>query len=163
MLAQADDGGTRSSVWVTRMFTAVPKLGRMVAGWTVHPYGPRDSWAPKLRRVIAHTAAMRAPARVPIDVTEYGISSSGGDELSDNYGWPADMTYAEAAAALRQTVAGMRTDREIRERLWLFLVYSAYDLREPGATGDREAYFGALRHDLSAKGAYTRAVRRIFH
>jgi hypothetical protein len=162
LLAQADDGGTRSAVWVTHMFTAVPKLGQMVAGWTVHPYGPRDSWEPKLRRVIAQTAAMRAPARIPIDVTEYGISSSDGAELSDNYGWPADMTYAEAATALRQTVAGMRADREIRERLRLFLVYAAYDLRAPDATDDREAYFGALRHDLSAKGAYTRAVRRLF-
>ena len=85
----------------------------MVAGGTVHPYGPRDSWASKLRRVIAQTAAMRAPAGIPIDVTEYGLSSSGGDELSDNYGWPTDMTYAQAAAALRQTVAGIRGDRAI--------------------------------------------------
>jgi hypothetical protein len=162
LLAQADDGGTRSSVWVTHMFSAVPRLGRMVAGWTVHPYGPRDSWEPKLRRVIDQTAAMRAPAHIPIDVTEYGFSSSGGDELSDNYGWPTDMTYAQAAAALRQTVAEMRADREIRERLRLFLVYAAYDLRAPGETNEREAYFGALRHDLSAKGAYTRAVRRLF-
>ena len=72
------------------------------------------------------------------------------------------MTYAQAAAALRQTVAEMRGDREISERLRLFLLYSAYDLRAPGETDDREAYFGALRHDLSAKGAYTREVRRLF-
>ena len=32
LLAQADDGGSASSVWVTHMFGAVPKLGKLVAG-----------------------------------------------------------------------------------------------------------------------------------
>jgi hypothetical protein len=163
LLAQADDGGTASSVWVTHMFSAVPKLGRLVAGWTVHPYGPRAKWRPKLRRLVAQTAAAGAPATVPIDVTEYGISSSDGGALTDNYGWPANLTYTQAAEALRVTVAGMRADAKIAKRLRLFLVYSAHDLRRPGATNDREAYFGALRHDLSAKGAYTDEVRRLFH
>jgi hypothetical protein len=163
LLAQADDGGSRSSVWVTHMFGAVPRLGRLVAGWTVHPYGPRDKWQPKLRRVIAQTAAMGAPASVPIDVTEYGISSSDGAGLSDNYGWPADLTYTQAAADLRSAVAGMRADGKIGKRLRLFMVYSAHDLRPAGVTNDREAYFGALRHNLAAKGAFTAEVRRLFH
>jgi hypothetical protein len=162
LLAQGDDGGTASSVWVNHMFGAVPNLGKLVAGWTVHPYGPRDQWQPKLRRLIAQTAANGAPSRIPIDVTEYGLSSSGGAALSGNYGWPANQTYAQAAAALRATVAGMRGDGKIGKRLRLFLVYSAQDLRRPGTTNDREAYFGALRHDLTAKGAYTAEVRRLF-
>jgi hypothetical protein len=163
LLAQADDGGSASSVWVTHMFGAVPKLGKLVAGWTVHPYGPREKWRPKLRRLIAQTAAMGAPASVPIDVTEYGISSGGGAALTDNYGWPANLTYTQAAEALRATAASMRTDARIGKRLRLFLVYAAHDLRRPGATNDREAYFGALRHDLTAKGLYTDEVRRLFH
>jgi hypothetical protein len=163
LLAQADDGGTASSVWVAHMFRAVPRLGRMVAGWTVHPYGPRERWHPKLRRVIAQTAAMGAPARIPIDITEYGISSDDGRGLTDNYGWPTHMSSAAAAAALRSTVAGMRADRRIGRRLRLFMVYSAHDLRPPGTTNDREAYFGALRHNLAPKGAYTAEVRRLFH
>ena len=57
----------------------------------------------------------------------------------------------------------MRTDGKIGKRLRLFLVYSAHDLRRPGATNDREAYFGALGHDLTAKGPYTDEVRRLFH
>ena len=162
LLAQADDGGSVSSVWVTHMFAAVPKLGRMVAGWTVHPYGPRDEWQPKLRRAIAQTAAAGAPARIPIDITEYGISSDDGAGLSDNYGWPTDLSFAQAAAALRETVADMRADERIGKRLRLFMVYAAYDLRPAGATDDREAYFGALRHDLSTKGAYSAEVRRLF-
>jgi hypothetical protein len=163
LLAQGDDGGSGSSVWVTHMFGAVPKLGELVAGWTVHPYGPREKWQPKVRRLIAQTAAMGAPATVPIDVTEYGISSSGGGALTDNYGWPANLTYTEAAEALQVTVAAMRTEAEIAERLRLFMVYSAHDLRRPGVTNDREAYFGVLRHDLTTKGAYTDEVRRLFH
>jgi hypothetical protein len=163
LLAQADDGGTVSNVWVTHMFGAVPKLGKLVAGWTVHPYGPRDRWEPKMGRLIAQTAAMGARASIPIDVTEYGISSDGGAELTDNYGWPADLTSAQAAADLRSTVAQMRADKQIGKRLRLFMVYSAHDLQAPGATDDREAYFGALRRDLSSKGPYTDEVRRLFH
>jgi hypothetical protein len=56
----------------------------------------------------------------------------------------------------------MRADGKIGERLRLFMVYSAHDLRPPGVTDDREAYFGALRHNLSSKGAYTAEVRRLF-
>jgi hypothetical protein len=163
LLAQADDGGSASSVWVTHMFGAVPHLGRIVAGWTVHPYGPRARWEPKLRRLIAQTRAVGARASIPIDVTEYGISSDGGAGLTDNYGWPTNLTSGQAAADLHATVAQMRADRKIGKRLRLFMVYSAHDLRPPGATNDREAYFGALRHDLSSKGAYTAAVRRLFH
>ena len=50
----------------------------------------------------------------------------------------------------------MRADREIRERLRLFLLYSAYDLRAPGETDDREAYFGALRGRTCRQRAPTR-------
>jgi hypothetical protein len=163
LLAQADDGGTGSSAWVDHMFAAVPRLGRMVAGWTVHPYGPSWRWKDKLHRLVRQTAAHGASRSIPIDVTEYGISSDDGAALTDNYGWPTNLTSARAAADLRTTVAQMRADRRIGKRLRLFMVYSAYDLRSPGATDDREAYFGALRHDLSSKGAYTAEVRRLFH
>ena len=62
------------------------------------------------------------------------------------------------------TVGAMRDDAKIAKRLRLFLVYSsATTCGRPGATNDREAYFGALRHDLTAKGQYTDEVRRLFH
>jgi hypothetical protein len=161
LLAQADDGGTASASWVNHMFEAVPKLGKLVAGWTVHPYGPRSKWEPKLRRLIAQTAFNGASSNIPIDVTEYGVSSNDGRALNDNYGWPVNLTYRQAAAALASTVAGMRGDRQIGRRLRLFMLYAAHDLRPPGATNDREAYFGALRHDLARKGAYSAQVRRL--
>ena len=161
LLAQADDGGTGSSRWVNHMFDAVPRLGRLVAGWTVHPYGPRERWQPKLHRLIAQTRANGARASIPIDVTELGLSSDNGAALTNNYGWPSNQTYEQAAEALRTTVDAMRADKAIGRRLRLFMVYAAHDLRPPRTTNDREAYFGALRHNLAPKGAYSDAVRQL--
>jgi hypothetical protein len=161
LLAQADDGGTGSPAWVDGMYAAVPRFHRLVEGWTVHPYGPRERWEPKLRRLISQTRARGAPRRIPIDVTEVGISTDGGRHLTDNYSWPANQTYRDAAAALHATVAGMRGARGIGRRLRMFLLYSAHDLRPHGASNDREAYFGALRHNLRPKGAYSDEVRRL--
>ena len=78
LLGQADDGGSGSANWVNHMFAAVPNLDAMVDGWTVHPYGPRDTWKPKIDRLIAQTAANGAPATIPIDITEYGLSTDNG-------------------------------------------------------------------------------------
>jgi hypothetical protein len=159
LLAQADDGGTGSDNWVDHMFRAVPKLGQMVDGWTVHPYGPRSRWEPKLDRLIWSTAANGAPASIPIDVTEYGISSANGTPLTDNYGWPTNLTYAQAAAALDRTIAELRLDPAIGPRLRDFMIYAAHDLRPQGTTTEREQNFGALQDNLSGKGAYSTEVR----
>jgi hypothetical protein len=162
LLAQADDGGSASPNWVNHMFKAVPNLGSIVDGWTVHPYGPRDRWKPKLDRLIQFTAARGASPRIPIDVTEWGISSNNGGWLSDNYGWPTNMTWAQAAAALRDTVNGMRGDPAIGPRLRLFILYRVYDLNPSLGAGDRERWFGALQNNLAEKGAYTAEVRKLF-
>jgi hypothetical protein len=159
LLAQADDGGSGSSVWVDHMFRAVPNLAKLVDGWTVHPYGPRDRWKPKMDRLVAFTAAHGASASIPIDVTEYGISSANGAPLTDNYGWPTNLTYAQAAAALDRTIAEMRLDPKIGPRLRDFMIYAAHDLRPQGTTRDREQHFGALQSNLAAKGAYSTEVR----
>ena len=159
LLAQADDGGTGSTNWVDHMFRAVPSLGQMVDGWTVHPYGPRSRWEPKLDRLIASTAAHGAAASIPIDVTEYGISSANGAPLSDNYGWPTNLTYAQAAAALDATIAEMRAHPRVGPRLRDFMIYAAHDLRAQGSTTEREQNFGALQDNLRGKGAYSTEVR----
>jgi hypothetical protein len=161
LLAQADDGGSGSPAWVNGMYSAVPRLHRLVDGWTVHPYGPRGRWEPKLRRLIRQTGARGAPRRIPIDITEYGISSDDGRHLTDNYGWPASQSYPDAATALHATVARMRGARRIGRRLRLFVLYAAHDLRPHGTSHDREHYFGALRHNLRRKGAYSDEVRRL--
>lgn len=162
LLAQADDGGSGSANWVNHMFDAVPNLGTMVDGWTVHPYGPRDRWQPKINRLIMQTSARGASSRIPIDVTEWGISSDNGASLSDNYGWPVNTTYTQAASALHDSVAAMRLDPAIGPRLRLFIIYAAHDLGTPRSSGDRERYFGVLQANLAEKGAYTAEVRQLF-
>ena len=162
LLAQADDGGTASPAWVNGLYAAVPRFHRLVDGWTIHPYGPRARWEPKLRRLISQTRARGAPARIPIDITEYGISTDNGTALSDNYGWPTNQTYAQAASALGRTAAALRADRPIGRRLRSFMLYAAHDLSPHRASRDREQYFGALRRNLRDKGAYSAWVRRLF-
>jgi hypothetical protein len=162
LLAQADDGGTGSAAWVDSMFAAVPNLAQLVDGWSVHPYGPRDSWEPKLRRLIAQTAARGAPGTIPIDITEYGLSTNNGLPLTDNYGWPVDLTFTQAAGDLASTVAGMRADPAIGPRLRLFMLYAAYDLNASLGPNARERFFGALNEGLGDKGAYSAAVRVLF-
>ena len=143
------------------MFRAVPRLGRIVGGWTVHPYGPSARWRPKLYRLIAQTRANGASRRIPIDVTEYGISTDNGAALTDNYDWPVNLSYTQAASALAGAVRGMRSDPRIGRRLRLFMIYSAHDLGPSHSGSDRETYFGALRHNLRRKGAYSAQVRKV--
>jgi hypothetical protein len=162
LLAQGEDGGTGSAAWVDSMFDAVPNLGRLVDGWTIHPYGPRGNWEPKLKRLIAQTAANGAPASIPIDITEYGISTNNGVSLNDNYGWPVNLSFAQAGADLRTTVAQMRAAPAIGPRLRLFMVYAAYDLNASLGPNERERFFGALNAGLGDKGGFTAQVRELF-
>lgn len=158
LLAQADDAN-RGPRWLDAMFRAVPDLADMVDGWTIHPYGPRSSWEPRIDRLIAQTRRHGAGDAIPIDVTEWGLATDDGRCLSSNYGWPDRcMTYDAAARALRDTIAGMTA--RYGARLRSLFVYQATDQMRPGATSDREHYFGALRRDLGEKDAYTAEVRR---
>jgi hypothetical protein len=106
------------------------------------------------------TASHGASSAIPIDVTEYGISSANGTPLTDNYGWPTNLTYAQAAAALEATIAEMRFDPAIGPRLRDFMIYAAHDGRPQGTSQDREYNFGALQDNLTAKGAYSTEVRQ---
>jgi hypothetical protein len=157
LLAQADPAGFESSTWVDNMFDAVPGLAGHVDGWTVHPYGP--DWKERIDRLVAQTRARGAPSDVPIWITEWGLSSDDGRCLSDNYGWDECMSYGEAAAVLRATVARMRA--RYGDRLRAMLLYQGHDQRPSGASTEREHYFGALQADGSPKGAYTDAVRSL--
>jgi len=160
LLAQADYGG-QGDEWVRGMFKAAPQLARRVAGWTVHAYGPRARWQPRLDALIHQTAAMGARAGIPIYVTELGLASDDGRCLSENYGWNPCMSYAQAGRTLRSTVAAIRARYGMRIRS--ILIYSLADLAPPGENSDRENYFGVLRADGGAKGAYTTAVRTLLH
>jgi len=155
LLAQADD---QTGSWIDDMFAAVPDLASRVAGWTIHPYG--TDWATtRINRLLARTAAHGAPSTIPIDVTEWGLSTDNGTCLDDNYGYDKCMTYATAASTLTTTLTNLRT--QLNGRLRHFMVYRVSDLAAPHADTNREHYFGALHQDGTDKGPYTNAVRNL--
>jgi hypothetical protein len=141
------------TTWINAMFDAVPDLADYVAGWTVHPYGPK--WQIPMDNMIA---AMHARGAVdkPLYATEWGLSSDNGRCLSDNFGFDKCMTYDTAATTLQTAIAGMRA--RYGSRLASVYLYSTSDLKPTGTSDDREQYFGALKSDKSAKGAYTSAI-----
>jgi hypothetical protein len=157
LLAQADDGDTGSSTWVDNMFHAVPNLGQMVIGWTVHPYGP--DWQTRIDALLSQTQANGAPASIPVYITEWGLATDNGRCLSDNYGWNACMTYQEAANTLGSAVGAMRA--RYGSRLRALYLYQAQDQSAPGTSTDREQYFGSLQNDGSSKGPFTAEVESL--
>jgi hypothetical protein len=158
LLVQADDAGINPSPWVRDMHAAVPNLGHLAAGWTVHPYGPRARWERKLANTIAQTAAVGWPP-LQLFMTEWGIASDDGRSLSDNYTWPTNMTYQQTADAVTREVADMNA--RFPGRLATLLWYFIRDHAAPGTSSDREVYFGAVKQDRSDKGALTAAIRAL--
>ena len=156
LLVQADDADINPSPWVKDMHAAVPNLGNIAAGWTVHPYGPRSNWEGRLSRLVNQTAGVGWPP-LPLFLTEWGIATDNGRSLSDNYDWPTDMTYAQVGDAVRTDVPAMnaRFPGRIAVVLWYFI----RDHATPGSSSDREDYFGAVKEDRSDKGALTAAIR----
>jgi hypothetical protein len=156
VLVQADDANISPSPWVKDMFAAVPNLGNLAAGWTVHPYGPRARWEPRIAHTISQTAAAGSPP-LPLFITEWGIASDNGRQLDDNYEWPTGMSYADAGGAVTREIADMNA--RFPGRLATLLWYFIRDHAAPGSSSGREDYFGALKEDSSDKGALTAAIR----
>jgi hypothetical protein len=154
LLAQ-DDNWTGD--WMNGMYAAVPNFSSYVAGWIIHPYGV--GWQGRVQDLISQAAAHGAPSTIPIDITEWGIATDNGNCLSDNYGLNNCMSYSEAASTMRTIVAEIR--HTLGSRLGLFMLYQVRDQRPPGQSSDREAYFGALQHELQPKGAYTEQVKTL--
>ncbi len=157
LLAQGDPGNAPGTSWMDNMFKAVPNLGQLVAGWTVHPYGP--NWQSIVNEVVSSAKADGAPSSIPLEVTEWGLSTDNGRCLESNYGFNPCMTYQEAATTLESTVAAMRTD--YGSRLATVYLYEAHDLKATGTSTEREAYFGALQSNEAPKGAYTTTVESL--
>jgi hypothetical protein len=156
LLAQASDGGSGSPVWVNEMFAAEPELLKYVSGWTIHPYGP-GGFA-EMSRMISDLA-QHGDTTLPIDITEWGIASDNGRSLSENYGFPVNLTYAKAGNLLSEWAGKYRAQCD--GRLRDFIVYQVRDQQKPGASKSREAYFGALEHEDQRKAGYTEAVEAL--
>ncbi|HWF33650.1 MAG TPA: hypothetical protein VG188_13955 [Solirubrobacteraceae bacterium] len=156
LLAQASDGGSGNPAWVNEMFAAEPNLLSYVSGWTIHPYGTNGS--AEMSRMISDLA-QHGDTTLPIDITEWGIASDNGRALSENYGFPVNLTYAKAGTLLSEWAAKYRTQCD--GRLRDFVVYQVRDQQKPGASKSREAYFGALEHEDQRKAGYTEAVETL--
>ncbi len=154
LLAGADDW---TGNWMNGMFSAVPNLGSYIAGWVSHPYGTGGRG--KLEGIIKQAAAHGAPSSLPIDITEWGLSTDGSSCVNENYGLNPCMSYAEAGEQLKKSVNEIKA--LLGSRIGLFLIYQVRDQQVAGASKEREAYFGLLQHEDQPKGAYTTAAQEL--
>jgi len=152
LLAQDDD---ESGDWMRGMYAAVPDLTSFVTGWTIHPYGGEQYNRERLALLLAQTAEHGAGA-IPIDITEWGVSTDNGDCVNFNEGLNPCMSYEEAAQTLNSTVAWI--GRLLGQRLGDFFLYQVRDQQPAGKTDNWQDYFGVLQHELQPKGAYTAAA-----
>jgi hypothetical protein len=157
LLAQGDPGNAPGTSWMDNMFKAVPNFGSIVGGWTVHPYGP--NWQSIVDKLVSSAKADGASSSIPIDVTEWGLSTDNGRCLDDNYGFNKCMTYAEAATTLTSNLSAMRA--RYGSRLASMYLFQARDQKETGTSSGREGYFGALQSNEAPKGAYTTTVQSL--
>jgi hypothetical protein len=155
LLAQEDD---KTGDWINGMYAAVPGLTKYVAGWVIHPYGGEQYNRGRFSDLIAQTAEHGASA-VPIDVTEWGVTTDNGRCLGFNEGLNPCMTYEEAAHELKSTVAWMTN--MLGSRLEDFFIYQVRDQKPTGQTTNWQDYFGALQHELQPKGAYTTQIESL--
>ncbi|CAA9492320.1 MAG: hypothetical protein AVDCRST_MAG30-1442 [uncultured Solirubrobacteraceae bacterium] len=154
LLAQSDDW---TGMWLGGNYAAVPDFHRYVDGFTMHPYG--NTAMNKVRDNLKQMAIYGVPTSIPIDITEWGLATTGGTCLTDNYGLDKCMTFDTAAVAMRDTVKEFRT--LLGSRLRSFMLYQVRDQRMPGVTIEREHYFGALTYDAGEKGAFTSEFRSL--
>ncbi|MGZ4200454.1 MAG: carbohydrate-binding domain-containing protein [Thermoleophilaceae bacterium] len=153
LIVQGDNGGCGCSQWVDGMFSAVPDLNKRIAGWTVHPYGPKSRYGPIMNQVVSDTAK-HGDTTLPFFITEYGISTNNGTCLNSNYNWPTCLTYQQAADDLRGAIVDMH---QTYPRLAQLFIFEQRDMANNGT--DREANFGAVKSDGSSKGAFTTTIR----
>lgn len=154
LLACAEDW---TGDWMNGMFSTVPNLGNYVAGWISHPYGV--GWKVKIEDIINQAKAHGAPSTIPIDITEWGLTTDNGRCLGANSGFNPCMTYAEAAETMRSSVNGIRA--LLGSRAGLFIFYQVRDQALTGANTNNQDYFGLLQHELQSKGAYTEAAEEL--
>jgi hypothetical protein len=158
LIIQGDNGGSGTSQWVDGMFSAVPDLTSHIAGWTMHPYGPKSRWQPIMDKVVSDTAK-HGDTTLPFFITEYGISTNNGVCLDSNYTWPTCLTYQQAGDAMRGAIADMRA--RYGSRLAEMFIFEQRDMAtDPNG---REANFGAVKPDGSPKGAYTTTIRDLLN
>ena len=130
------------------MFSAVPDLNKRIAGWTIHPYGPKSRYGPIMDQAVRDTAK-HGDTTLPFFITEYGISTDNGRCLDSNYNWPTCLTYQQAADGLHGAIADMR--QTYGTRLAAMYIYSTARQWAPTAAAAR-SNFGALQEQRRTEG-----------
>jgi hypothetical protein len=78
-------------------------------------------------------------------VTETGLATDNGvtmvvNGVPNNYGWPTNLTYSQAADILNTSINGLLAEDNVKK----VVIYKGTDDRAPGETNEREHYFGML-------------------
>lgn len=157
-MCQADDGNSSSSVWVDEMYSAVPELHNYVSAWVIHPYGVENfsgPSGPRITRMISQVSAHGGGA-VPIDVTEWGIPSDNGIELSDG------TKYTYAAARILGEVQIAEIKAAAGTKLRQLLMFQGHDQRKHAEAGEnREWYFGGLTLTNTEKTLWSPFIKQL--
>ena len=155
LLVQVDDGGSGDPTWVDHMYKVVPDLQHYAAGWTIHPYGPQ--YAARIDDAVAQMTA-HGGGGLKLYATEWGLATDGGRPLSDNGGWPTNLTYAQAASIVRTAINRIARSQQVAQ----LIDYQSSDQASTGARRGREEYFGAMQADGSRpKGALTTVIAEL--
>jgi hypothetical protein len=157
-----NQGTTGWNNLVDYFYQAEADIHDYIAGYSIHTYGPLTSnpHITKVATLLARMESHGASNDIPIWITEDGISSDNGRTLSpNNYGWPQNMTYAQAGQGLRDKFTYLRTHPTWGDRLAVWTNYQAFDQQASGATTSREHYFGIVQQNgTSTKGDMTQSA-----
>lgn len=156
VLVELEGGDSNQSVWIDKVLTAGgATLKSLMRGPVIHLYGP--AWQTKLDLNRGFLAAQGVTK--PYYITETGISSDNGRNLSDNFGYPTNLTYSQAAVRHQAAIEGMAGQPS---KIKQAIIYNNHDTANPGASNDREAYFGITTAPFGDKGAITTYFRTAF-
>lgn len=149
------DSARRSHRPGFEVLKALKALGCIPDGVQFHPYGPAylTSRLWELNRDLAEVGW----PHIPKWATEVGIATDGGLLLSDNYGWPVDLSYGAAANLLDQIVRNLLGAGAVHR----VVMYMGTDYRAHGETSQREHYFGLTTYANGEKGGLTAAARSL--
>jgi hypothetical protein len=157
VLCQLDDNNSGSSWWVDAMAAAVPDLSKYVARWVSHCYGTPSVVTTRLKRLHAF-AASHGWGDLKFANTECGLACDGGRNLNDNYGWPTNLTYDQAGINLKAQIKALFDTGYCAQAM----LYQSTDQQNPGATNEREHYFGQLQaNGTGLKGGMTTAAKEL--
>ena len=113
-----------------------------------------EQFPARLAAAVAQLAAHGGDVR-RFYVTEAGIATDNGRPLTDNYGWPRNLTYGQAASIVSRTIEELAASGRVAQLIY----FQSSDRRATGTRSGRESYFGALQADgATPKGALTRTV-----